>query len=69
MATERSAADTIGAGPSFGLPMSVSILRCSARHLRVRAEVFRFAEAFRQCCFFDAWRRAARVPSWRPLEQ
>ena len=53
MTAERSAADTIGVGPSFGLPMSVSILRRSARHLRVRAEVFRFVECFCQCCLFD----------------
>jgi hypothetical protein len=39
MTTKRSAADTIGVGPSFRLPMSVSIFSCSARHLRVRAEV------------------------------
>jgi hypothetical protein len=63
MTAERSAVNTIGGGPTFRLPVSVSIFRCSARHLRVRAEVFRFAERFCQCCLFAARRRAARVPS------
>jgi len=48
MTAERSAADTIGVWPSFRLLVSVSILRCFARHLRVRAEVFCLAERFRQ---------------------
>jgi hypothetical protein len=69
MTAQRSAADTIGVGPSFGLPVSVSIFRCRSRQLSVRAEVFFRAESFRQCSLCVAWRRAARAASCRPSGQ
>jgi hypothetical protein len=50
MATERSATNTIGGGPTSGLPMSVSIFR-RARHFNSRRAVFRRAERLSQ------WRR------------